>query len=109
MEYLASEEILAEFSARTLFIPAHAGLAAKGVDFDTDNALAKGALDTFVSHIPQLDAAAYAYQGYPFNRLMFSATISRLGEAVVGELTLDEAYERIAQDIEKDLAEKRRQ
>ncbi len=108
MEFLASEDILGEFSARTLFIPAHLGLAEKGVDFQTDAPLAKAALDTFLSHIPKLDQTAFDYQGYAFNRLMFNATISRLGQAVVGELTLDEAYERVATDIEADLAEQRR-
>ncbi len=109
MAFLSSEDILAEFSARTLFIPAHLGLAEKGVDFQTDMPLAKDALSAFLGHIPKLDQAAYDYQGYPFNRLMFNATISRLGQAVVGEMTLDEAYDRIAQDIEADLAEQRRQ
>ena len=108
MEYLASEEVLGEFSARTLFIPAHLGLSMKGVDFQTDLKLAKDALGTFLGHVPKLDQAAYDYQGYPFNRVMFNATISRLGQAIVGELTLEDAYKRIAQDIEAQIAEKKR-
>ena len=48
MEYLASQEVLGEFAARTLFIPAHAGLSASGVDFDTDLQLAKDSLGVFV-------------------------------------------------------------
>jgi alpha-1,4-digalacturonate transport system substrate-binding protein len=40
---------------------------------------------------------------------MFNALISRLNEAIVGELTLDEAYDRMSADITKALAEKSRQ
>ena len=52
---------------------------------------------------------AFDLQGYANNRVMFNALISRLGEAIVGELTLDEAYERMESDIETQLAEKARQ
>ncbi|MCG8511987.1 MAG: ABC transporter substrate-binding protein [Rhodospirillales bacterium] len=108
MEYLASEDVLGEFSARTLFIPAHLGLSGKGVDFKTDLPLAKAALSTFLGHVPKLSQAAYDLQGYPFNRVLFNAIISRLGQTVVGELTLDDAYKRMVQDIETQMAEKKR-
>jgi len=39
---------------------------------------------------------------------MFNAIISRLNEAIVGELTLDQAYERMEDDVAKQLAEKNR-
>ena len=47
-------------------------------------------------------------QGYVYNRVMFNVLISRLGEAIVGELTLDQAFERMTQDITKQIAEKER-
>ncbi len=108
MEWLAQESVLSEFYGRTLFIPGHLGLSSKGVDFDTDNRLAKHALEVFAAHVGDIDPTAYRLQGYPNNRLMFNATISRLNQAIMGELTLDEAYARMESDIEKDLAEKRR-
>ena len=45
MEYLASEEVLSEFYSRTLFVPGHVGLSAKGIDYPTASPLAKAALD----------------------------------------------------------------
>ena len=39
---------------------------------------------------------------------MFNALISRLNEAIMGELTLDQAYERMEQDIQQQIAEKKR-
>jgi alpha-1,4-digalacturonate transport system substrate-binding protein len=44
----------------------------------------------------------------PSNRVMFNALISRLGEAIVGELTLDEAFDRMTQDVEQQMAEQNR-
>ena len=109
MEYLSSTDVLAEFYGRTLFIPGHIGLASGGVDFDTDDPRAKHALETFAGAVPSISPIAFALQGYPNNRVMFNALISRLGEAIVGQMTLDEAYDRMEQDIEQQLAEKARE
>ncbi|MEM7128488.1 MAG: ABC transporter substrate-binding protein [Chloroflexota bacterium] len=104
MEFLSSEEILSEFSARTLFIPAHLGLSEAGVPFETDLQLAKDALDVFVAQVGFLDQTAFDLQAYPFNRIMFDASRDRITQVLVGELTLDEALERIQQDIDEGLA-----
>ena len=108
MEYLASEEVMNEFYGRTLFVPAHLGLAESGVDFKTDNPLAKHALSTFAGAVPSISPVAFALQGYPYNRVMFNALISRLGQAIVGEMTLDEAYRRMTDDVAQQIAEKKR-
>ncbi|MEM8587426.1 MAG: ABC transporter substrate-binding protein [Pseudomonadota bacterium] len=108
MDYLSSEDVLSEFYGRTLFIPGHLGLAGGGVDFDTDDPRASHALEVFAGALPGISPIAFELQGYPNNRVMFNALISRLGEAIVGELTLDEAYDRMEQDIEQQLAEQER-
>ncbi len=108
MEYLASEPVITEFSARTLILPAHVGVAKKGVDFKTDIKLAKDALSAFTGHIGKLSPIAFKLQGYAYNRVLFNAIISRLGQVVVGEMSLDDAYARIPQDIEAQLAEQAR-
>ncbi|MDA4847482.1 ABC transporter substrate-binding protein [Hoeflea poritis] len=108
MDYLSSEEVLNEFYGKTLFIPGHLGLAANGVEFQTDDPRAKHALETFAAAVPGISPTAFDLQGYVNNRVMFNALISRLGEAIVGELTLDEAYDRMTQDVEQQIAEKER-
>jgi len=108
MDYLSSEDVLAEFYGKTLFIPGHLGLASKGVDFATDDPRAKHALSTFSSAVPSISPIAFDLQGYVNNRVMFNALISRLGEAIVGELTLDQAFDRMTQDVEQQIAEKKR-
>lgn len=105
MEYLSSTEVLEEFSARTLFIPGHAGLAESGVEFATDLDLAKDALSVFVSQVGTLEQTAFDLQAYTFNRAVFDASRDRLTQVMVGELTLDEAIERIQDDIDTALAE----
>jgi len=108
MDYLSSAEVLSEFYGRTLFVPGHIGLSKGGVDFDTVNPLAKHALETFAGAVPTIDPTAYELQGYVYNRVMFNAIISRLGQSIVGEMTLDEAYKRMEQDIAQQIAEKKR-
>ncbi|MGV6847987.1 MAG: ABC transporter substrate-binding protein [Marinibacterium sp.] len=109
MDFLAQEDNLAEFYGKTLFIPGHLGLAGSGVDFATDDPRAKHALETFAGAVPGISPIAFELQGYPNNRIMFNALISRLGEAIVGELTLDEAFARMSDDVAKQIAEKERQ
>ncbi len=108
MDFLSSEESLAEFYGKTLFIPGHLGLAEGGVEFATDDPRARHALETFAGAVPSISPVAFDLQGYPNNRIMFNALISRLGEAIVGELDLEQAFGRMTQDVEQQLAEKAR-
>ena len=55
---------------------------------------------------PKISPTAFDLQGYPNNRIMFNALISRLNEAIVGELSLDQAYVRMEEDVAKQLAAK---
>ncbi|MFV0490423.1 MAG: ABC transporter substrate-binding protein [Pseudorhodobacter sp.] len=108
MEFLAQEENLAEFYGQNLFIPGHLGLATDGVDFATEDPRAKHALETFAAAVPTISPIAFDLQGYKYNRVMFNAMISRLGEAIVGEMTLDQAFDRMTQDVEQQIAERER-
>ena len=104
MEYLTQEDVLAEFYARTLFIPGHLGLADKGIDFQTDNAHAKQALTVFSNQVGKLDPLAYKLQAYKYNTTLFNAIRDRLTQAMVGELTLDQALQRAQDDVDKGIA-----
>jgi alpha-1,4-digalacturonate transport system substrate-binding protein len=108
MEYLASEPVLEEFYARSLFVPGHLGLSQKGISYKTDSEQTKAALKVFTDQVAQISPVAYKLQGYPFNRILFNATVSRLGQAVSGETGLDEAYRRIEADIAQQIAERKK-
>ena len=105
LDFLAQEEQLAEFYGRTLFIPGHLGLAESGVEFDAELQATRDALSTFASEVPNLHPTAYQLQGYPFNRVVFDAVRDRLTQVFVGELSLDQAIERMQSDIDEQIAE----
>jgi alpha-1,4-digalacturonate transport system substrate-binding protein len=102
LDFLASEPIYAEYMARTNNIPAHAALAKKGVAYNVSPP-AKAALGTFSSEVGKLSPIAYRLQGYKYNRALFNPTAQRLGQAVAGEISLDDALKRLAADIDEQL------
>ncbi|MEZ4636829.1 MAG: ABC transporter substrate-binding protein [Caldilineaceae bacterium] len=104
MEYLTQEDVLAEFYGRTLFIPGHLGLAESGVDFQTDLPQAKKSLDVYAAQVPKLAPLAYTMQAYRYNTIVFNATRDRLSQVFVGELSLDEAIDRMQEDIDSGIA-----
>ena len=69
---------------------------------------AKAALKVFSDQVAQLSPVAYRLQGYVNNRVIFNAVISRLGQAISGETTLDEAYKRIESDVAQQIAERKK-
>ncbi len=105
IDFLAQEDIYAEATARTRNLPAHLGVAAAGVDYEGVSAGAQGALNGFAGALPDVSPIAFAYQGYPGNRAMFGITVERLSQAIVGELTVEEAMERAASDLAAAMAE----
>lgn len=107
LDYLASEPVYTEYHARTLFLPAHVGLAKKGVAFQTDVPQAKKSLEIATAQVGKISPIAFRYQGYANNRAMFNATIARLNQAIAGEMTLDEAYKRMEADVAEALAAKK--
>ena len=105
MEFLTQEDVMAEFYGRTLFIPGHLGLAETGVEFDTDSEAANDALSVFANQVTKLDPIAYDLQAYPYNRFIFDSMRDRLTQVFVGEMTLDEALERMQSDIDEGIRE----
>lgn len=106
MNYLASEPVLAEFYARTLFVPGHIGIAKKGVAYKGASPQAAAALKVFGDSVAALDPAAYRIQGNAYSRIVFNAAISRLGQAIAGEISLEDAYKRIDADVAQQVAER---
>lgn len=105
MDYLASEPVLKEFYERTLFLPAHKGISEKGLNFQTNDKHVKEALTTFAAQVPNIAREAFAINSYPLQTQVFGAVITRLGQAVAGEIPLEQAYARIDEDIATALKE----
>jgi alpha-1,4-digalacturonate transport system substrate-binding protein len=99
LEFMAREDNYAEFISKTENIPAHAGLAKKGVAYPTATPAARAALGVFSGGVASLAPAAYQFQGYKYNRAMMLPTVARTTQAIVGEISVDEALSKIAGDM----------
>ncbi len=100
MDYLAQEDVLGEFSARTLFIPGHVGLAEKGVEYVTEDPNVTQALQTFLAEVGKLTPEAYGLQYSPIGFTLNTEIRDRLSQVIVGELTLDEAIVKIQEAVD---------
>jgi alpha-1,4-digalacturonate transport system substrate-binding protein len=99
LDFLAQDANYSELMARTENIPASLAVAKAGVPYKVSS-LSRSALDAFVADVPKIAQPNYALQGYRFNRPIFNATAQRIGQAVAGEMSADDALKRIASDID---------
>lgn len=99
MDYLASTPIAKEFAERTLFLPANKEVVAGGLDFKTTDSQVKAALNAFVKASATTDPQALKLPGWKWSDAYYGALVSRIGQAIAGEISLDEAYARIDSDI----------
>ena len=99
LDFMAQEANYAEFAGKTNNIPAHAGLAKKGVAYPGATPAARAALGTFSAGVANLSPVAYQFQGYKFNRAIMLPTVTRVTQAIVGEMSTDEAMTKIGVDM----------
>jgi alpha-1,4-digalacturonate transport system substrate-binding protein len=100
LEYLASEPIVKEFTERTLFLPAHQGVIAKGgLQFDSQDKNVQPALEKFVASSQLVAPAAQLLPPWKWANAYYAALVTRTSQVMAGELTLDDAFTRMDQDI----------
>ena len=105
LDTLAQEENYAAYASKALYIPAHAETAANGVEYEGLSPLAKKALQAWGAEVAKLESPAIKLQGYINNRAVFNVTLQRISQAIAGELTAEEAVEKMKDDLAKALAE----
>ena len=98
LEWLASESVYAEWMAMTSNIPGHAALQKGGVKYNLAPAGA-AAVAAFSLNASKIAPVAYQLQGYPLSGSLFSPVVDRLSQAINGQITLDQAYQRITSDV----------
>jgi alpha-1,4-digalacturonate transport system substrate-binding protein len=101
LDFMAQEANVAEFASKTNNIPAHAGVAKKGVNYPSAGPVAQAALSVFTNGTAALAPAAYALQGYKYNRAIMLPTVTRVTQAIVGEISVDEAITKIGTDMDE--------
>lgn len=99
MDFIASEASYAEFTSKTNNIPAHQGLAKKGVSYPNASPAVRSALGVFGSGVANLTTEAFLFQGYKYNRAIMLPTVSRVTQAIVGEISVEEALTKINADM----------
>jgi len=75
-------------------------LAKKGVNYTQADAASKAALGVFGSGVAQLAPVAYRFQGYKFNRAIMLPTVTRVTQAIVGEMSPEDAVQKINADMQ---------
>lgn len=100
MEWLASEPVVKEFSERTLFLAAHQGVIAKGgLQFVSDDPHVQPALEKFVASSQLVAPAAQLLPPWKWANAYYGALVTRTSQVMAGELSLDDAFTRMDQDI----------
>jgi alpha-1,4-digalacturonate transport system substrate-binding protein len=100
MDWFAQENIVKEFTERTLFLPGHKGVIDKGgLDFKTDNALAKAALTKFVEASKTTSETALKLPAWRWSDTFYAAIVTRTGQTIAGELKIDDTFARIDADV----------
>jgi alpha-1,4-digalacturonate transport system substrate-binding protein len=104
LDYLQQPDIYRETMERTDNIPAEIPLLKSGVDYKNLSAAGQAAMKAFLESAQKLVPLAYRLQGYKYNSVIFDATVNRISQVIAGQLTVDQAYQRITQDIQQQLA-----
>jgi alpha-1,4-digalacturonate transport system substrate-binding protein len=106
MDFLAREDIVKEFSERTLFLPAHKGVVDKGgLKWVSEDKNVGPALDLFVQSAGETLPAADALPAWKWANAYYSAMVTRLSQVMAGELAIDDAWARMDQDIADKVAQ----
>lgn len=105
MDFLAREDIVREFTERTLFLPAHKGVIAGDINFQTDDENVKASLEAFVNATTKVHPNAGALPAWHWGSIYYGALVTRLSQVMAGELSLEEAYDRIDEDVKAQVAE----
>jgi alpha-1,4-digalacturonate transport system substrate-binding protein len=98
LEWLASTPVYAEWMAMTNNIPGHAGLQKGGVAYKLTPA-GNAAIKAFSANAPALSPVAYKLVGSPLSGSIYTASAERISQAMSGQITADQAFTRVAQDI----------
>ncbi len=106
MDYLASEPVMREFTQRTLFIPSNAAVRAAGdLQYVTTDPQVQPALDAFNADVKNITPEANALPAWKWATAYYTALVTRTGQAMAGEMSLEDAFARMDSDIAEQVAQ----
>ena len=103
--WMGSTDVAREWYTKTYAIPAHSGLQSEGLDYAGAGASPSvsdglNAFTAMASAAAEQTPQAYQLQGNPNNFVIFNATTQYLAAAMNGELSLDEAIDKIREEVD---------
>lgn len=106
MDFLAREDVVKEFSERTLFLPAHKGVVAKGgLSWATKDKNVGPALDAFVKASGETLPASDALPAWKWASAYYGALVTRISQVMADEMPIGDAWAKIDQDIADKVAQ----
>ncbi len=96
VDYLTGDDVLAEFSAKALFLPGSLSLSKKGITYPAQNK----AMNVFLKEVGKLTPESYYLQFNALGQTLNPEMRDRLTQVLTGELTLDDAIKRIQQKMD---------
>lgn len=100
INYLAQPENYDTVIQASVEIPAESGSVDRGLAYPGASERTQMALLTYSNQIPKMAPAAFAFQGWRFQRAMMNALTTRISQVLNNELDVDTAVERIKEDVE---------
>lgn len=102
--WMGAEEQAREWYSKTFAIPAHSKLQAEGLDYAGAGAMPAvsdglNAFTAMAAVAAETTPQAYRLQGDAKNSFAFNAAVTYIGSALAGELSLDEAFEKIEEEF----------
>ena len=98
IEYLGSEPIQREIAEQFIIIP---GANINNIRYQLDDENAKSAMMVFANNAKNISAAAIDFYKTPGANIVYDSIVQRMSQLIVGELTLEQTYQRMASDIAK--------
>lgn len=96
VEFLGSAGVQRELAETYAIIP---GANLGEIAYRIENPSAAASMAVFSRNAANVTDAARALQGTQGAGAVYGAIVTRMSQLIVGELTLEEAYERLAQDV----------
>jgi alpha-1,4-digalacturonate transport system substrate-binding protein len=106
LDWFAQPRIFAEWMVRTGNVSPNLEVLQSGLHYNLSDA-GNAALAAFTESAPKISPVGYHLQGYPYTRSIYTPTVDRLSQAIGGQITLDQAYERITADVAQAVAASR--
>lgn len=100
LDFLVQEDNYRYWAESTLDLPQHSGLIEQGLDFKVETPAAGAAMNVFAQSTEDVSSIATDVLTSPIQGAILDTLRDRATQAITGELSVDEAIERMQQDID---------